>query len=187
MKIIAQHDNGPYWIIEIPGNPPGCGPYRTLAEAREDLRGLKAFFKNQHDAIFILGYSSGREWIMQTQDTITTILADVQSYASEAINCISGLVVTGEAHDSKTNLMACETFLKACRTHAQLREGCNTVVMGKKACEEMMNRSKRALENGGNEMSIVLQEHALRLAKPIARLMSLQKKNIDLDMRVVNE
>ena len=186
MKVENQQD-GTYEIIGVPGYPPGCGPYRTQADAREDLRGMKAFFKNNNDPIFSLGDSSGREWIMQTHDTISEILADVHSCASEALDCVNGLVTTGEASDSKTNVMACETLLKACRTHTELKEGHNTLVMGKKACEEMMARSKRALENGGNEMSIALQEHALRLAKPIAKLMSLQKSGINLDMEDKDE
>ena len=184
---IEPQPNGTYDIIDIPGYPDGCGPYRTLAEAKEDLRGLKSFFRNENDPIFILGYSSGREWIMQMRDKITYVLADVHRYASEAIDCLRGLVSTGEASDSKTNVMSCSTLLRACRTHAALLEGKNTLVMGKKACEELMARSKRALENGGNEMSISLQEHALRLAKPISELLALQKKNIDIDMEDIDE
>jgi len=36
-----------YWITGVPDSITECGPYDTLKEAQEDLRGLKRFFSKE--------------------------------------------------------------------------------------------------------------------------------------------
>lgn len=41
---LEQREGG-WWIVSQPHNCPDCGPYKNKAEAKEDLRGLANFYK----------------------------------------------------------------------------------------------------------------------------------------------
>jgi len=63
MKVmhLELHD-GKWWIVKVPDTVTECGPYDTKDEAREDLRGLKRFFRDENDPEEILGPGTAREW-----------------------------------------------------------------------------------------------------------------------------
>ena len=47
MQLIKREDG--WWIINVPSDVSECGPYDTKAEAADDMRGLKRFFKYEND------------------------------------------------------------------------------------------------------------------------------------------
>ena len=59
-----RKENDGWWIVDVPDTQP-CGPYGTRADAAEDMRGLRRFFRYGDDPEF---FSCERRIDMKTND-----------------------------------------------------------------------------------------------------------------------
>ena len=51
MEIVQCHDG--WWICNVPGFEGNCGPYKTRKEAKDDMRGMRKFFRENPDLMTV--------------------------------------------------------------------------------------------------------------------------------------
>lgn len=175
MKIIYTAERI-FEIAGVDGFAENCGPYATYADAKQDMDGMQRFFDNSGDPLCLLNESDSVKWRLNMKDTILADVNEALRLTEDAILTVDALTSTRETNDSKTHLTVCRGLLLRLKHVIEMHDYPDIVECGKKTCEEMLNRAKRALENGGVEMSNILRKHSLRLAEPIARLHFINKK-----------
>ena len=102
---------------------------------------------------------------------IIKYLSIVNAHCENMLEYLTDCELSGECSDSNTNVIAAKQLLRDCAVCAKANDIAGTVYHGKAACEELIDRSKRARENGGYYFAAEMREFALRVLAPIIALL----------------
>lgn len=103
----------------------------------------------------------------------------IEKLGLEILKELEEFEISGETLDSKTPITVVKEFLSDCCNYDL--EDCFRVSQGKLACERMIERAKRARENGGYDFAAYLQNSAKILSKPISILLPIMEQDDALD------